>query len=135
MKVETILTKNVQTIDAESSLHDAHALFIKHKFRHLPVTKNGKLVGMLSLTDIQRLSFGDRYGVDDSSTDATMYDMLNAGQVMHENVKTVSPNTTIKEVADIFCGVEFHALPVTENEKLVGIVTTTDLIKLLAKEL
>jgi CBS domain-containing membrane protein len=50
---------------------------------------------------------------------------------MARHLVTVSPETTIREVAEILASREFHALPVVLDELLVGIVTTTDLIKYL----
>lgn len=57
--------------------------------------------------------------------------MFSVEQVMSKNLVKVSPDTTIKEVAEILSKREFHALPVVLDELLVGIVTTTDLIKYL----
>lgn len=57
--------------------------------------------------------------------------MFSVEQVMARNLVKVSPDTTIKEVAEILSKREFHALPVVLDELLVGIVTTTDLIKYL----
>ena len=50
------------------------------------------------------------------------------------NLETVSPDTTIKEVAELLVKREFHSLPVVEKGKLKGMVTTTDLIKYLLKQ-
>ena len=50
---------------------------------------------------------------------------------MAKNLVKVSPDTTIRETAEILASKEFHALPVCEGDLLVGIVTTTDLIKYL----
>jgi CBS domain-containing protein len=60
--------------------------------------------------------------------------MFTIDQVMTKNLTTVSPNTSIKEVAEILSTKEFHALPVVEDKLLVGIVTTTDIIKYLLKQ-
>jgi CBS domain-containing protein len=57
--------------------------------------------------------------------------MFSIEQVMARHLITVSPDTTIREVAEILASREFHALPVVLDELLVGIVTTTDLIKYL----
>jgi CBS domain-containing protein len=57
--------------------------------------------------------------------------MFSVEQVMARNLVKVSTDTTIKEVAEILSKREFHALPVVLDELLVGIVTTTDLIKYL----
>ena len=68
---------------------------------------------------------------DETEVDVTVYNMFSVEQVMARNLVKVSPDTTIKEVAEILSKREFHALPVVLDELLVGIVTTTDLIKYL----
>ena len=60
--------------------------------------------------------------------------MFKIDQVMKRNLVTVSSSKSIKEVAEILATNEFHALPVVDNNKLSGIVTTTDLIKYLLKQ-
>ena len=66
--------------------------------------------------------------------DTVVYNMFTIEQVMAKKLITVSSDTTIKEVAEILAEKEFHALPVVDNEILVGIVTTTDLIKYLINQ-
>jgi CBS domain-containing protein len=68
---------------------------------------------------------------DDLEVDTTVYNLFTVEQVMAKKLVTVSPETTIKETAQILSTREFHALPVCEGNLLVGIVTTTDLIKYL----
>ena len=90
---------------------------------------------MLSYTDLLRISFAD--AVDETETDieTLVYNMFTIDQVMAKNVVTVPSDSTIKEVAQILATKEFHALPVVDNGLLVGIVTTTDLINYLLKQL
>jgi CBS domain-containing protein len=58
--------------------------------------------------------------------------MFTLEQIMVRNPKTIPESAIIKEVAEIFLNADFHALPVVDkNENLLGIVTTTDLIKYL----
>ncbi len=95
------MTTAVVTVDIYESLHYARAIFDKKKIRHLPVVDNRKLVGMLSLTDIMRLSFGNTYGIDDSETDKTLFEMLTIGQVMKEHPMFVDSEDSIKKVAEI----------------------------------
>ncbi len=85
---------------------------------------------MLSLTDLLRISFVDSYG-DNESIDTTIYNMLSISQVMANDPVNVSSNSIIKDVASLLAAKEFHALPVVDNEKLVGIITTTDLLNYL----
>lgn len=131
--VSTIMTTNVKTVDINDSLYDAKSIMLRKKIRHLPVLNNTRLVGILSLTDIMRLSFGQVF-VGQEDTDQAMMDMLNIEQIMREHPRTVDEKMTIQEVAQIFTLEEFHALPVVGLKGLVGIITTTDLIKYFIKD-
>jgi len=128
--ISKIMTKEVITLPLNDSLFDAKNLFKKHHIRHIPVVENEKILGMLSLTDLLRISFVDSYG-DNESIDTTIYSMLNISQVMANDPVNVSSNSIIKDVASLLATKEFHALPVVDNEKLVGIITTTDLLNYL----
>ena len=129
--VSTIMTSNVIKLNLSDDLTKAESLFKKHHIRHIPVVKGSNIVGMLSYTDLLRISFVDAVFDDEEIVDSTVYNMFSVEQVMAKNLIKVSPDTTIKEVAEILSKREFHALPVVLDELLVGIVTTTDLIKYL----
>lgn len=129
--VSSIMTEKVLTLNTNDNLATAESLFKKNKIRHIPVVENNAIKGMLSYTDLLRISFADAVDEDEDTIETTVYDMFSIEQVMVSNVISVKPDNTIKEVAEILAEKEFHALPVVENDKLVGIVTTTDLIKYL----
>jgi CBS domain-containing membrane protein len=129
--VSAIMTKHVIKLNVNDDLTKAESLFKKHHIRHIPVVNGNIILGMLSYTDLLRISFADAVDEDEKSVDVTVYNMFSVEQVMARNLVKVSPDTTIKEVAEILSKKEFHALPVVEDELLVGIVTTTDLIKYL----
>jgi CBS domain-containing protein len=63
-----------------------------------------------------------------------VYNLFTIEHVMAKNIVSVSSETTIKETAEILAKREFHAIPVVDDEKLVGIVTTTDLINYLLEQ-
>jgi CBS domain-containing protein len=132
--VSTIMTKNVIKLNLTDDLTKAEMLFKKHHIRHIPVVNSNKIIGMLSYTDLLRISFVDAVDDDDEVVDVTVYNMFTVEQVMAKKLVTVSPETTIKEVAEILSSREFHALPVVEGDLLVGIVTTTDIIKYLLEQ-
>ena len=132
--VSTIMTKNVVKLNLQDDLTKAESLFKKNKIRHIPVVNGNKIIGMLSYTDLLRISFADDSIDDDEIIDATVYNMFTVEQVMAKNLITINPETTIKEAAEIISNKEFHALPVCEGSLLVGIVTTTDLIKYLIEQ-
>ncbi|WP_297514762.1 CBS domain-containing protein [Flavobacterium sp.] len=129
--VATIMTKNVIKLNSTDDLTKAEALFKKHHIRHIPVVQGNTIVGMLSLTDLLRISFVDAVDEEAMEVDTTVFNMFSIEQVMARHLVVVSPETTIQEVAEILASREFHALPVVLDEILVGIVTTTDLIKYL----
>lgn len=132
--VSTIMTKNVIKLNITDDLTKAEMLFKKNHIRHIPVVSSNKIIGMLSYTDLLRISFVDAVDDNDDVVDVTVYNMFTVEQVMAKKLVTVSPETTIKEVAEILSSREFHALPVVEGDLLVGIVTTTDIIKYLLKQ-
>ncbi|TLF42638.1 CBS domain-containing protein [Maribacter aurantiacus] len=132
--VSTIMTKKIITLNSNDQLETAERLFKEHHIRHIPVVEGDAIIGMLSLTDLLRISFADGAYEEDSDVETIVYNMFTISQVMAKNLKSISSNTTIKEVAEILANKEFHALPVVDDEKLVGIVTTTDLIKYLLEQ-
>ena len=131
--VTKIMSENVVTLCTKDSLQTAEDLFNKHHIRHIPVVENNHVIGMLSLTDLMRISFVDNFDTQ-SNVDTAVYNMLNIEQVMVHKVETVDVSKTIKDIAEILSDREYHALPVTEGRDLVGIVTTTDLIKYLLEQ-
>lgn len=131
MPVSMIMTKDLITLQHDDDLLTAEKLFKKHNIRHIPVVKGKQIIGMLSYTDLLRISFADAIDDHESEVDTIVYNMFTIEQVMAKSLVKVSPYATIKEVAEILASKEFHALPVEDNNELVGIVTTTDLINYL----
>ncbi len=131
--VSHIMTSHVYAVHHDDTLANVVDIFRKHKIRHLPVLKGKAIAGIISSTDIDRLTFGALFEREDS-TDQAMLEMLTIPHVMTSKLTTVTPDTSIKEVAEIFASAHFHALPVVEGEKLKGIVTTTDVIKYMLEQ-
>ena len=129
--ISAIMTKDVITLNTTDSLETAELLFKKNHIRHIPVVRGKEIIGILSYTDLLRISFADAVDEHEEYVDTVVYNMFTIDQVMAKNLVCVNPRATIKEVAQILAKKEFHALPVVENNKLVGIVTTTDLINYL----
>ena len=129
--VSAIMTKDVVVIDHNDNLETAEHLFKTNHIRHIPVVRGEYISGMLSYTDLLRISFADAVDEDEETVDTIVYNMFSIEQVMAKNLISISSATTIKEVAEILSKKEFHALPVVDDKKLVGIVTTTDLINYL----
>lgn len=131
--VTEIMTKDLVKLNPTQSLYDAEKLFNKHSIRHIPVVEGDRVVGVISRSDLLRISYAD-LNENEETVDSVVYDMYTLPQVMTRVPVTVESDTTIKEVAEILSKQSFHSIPVVEQGKLVGIVTTTDLINYLLEQ-
>ncbi|WP_139958620.1 CBS domain-containing protein [Flavicella sediminum] len=129
--IAKIMSKVVVTLNVTQTLEEAERLMKTHHIRHIPVVAKKDVIGMLSLTDLLRISFVEAYEPVYESVDTEVYAMYSVEQLMVKNPTLVNSSKTIKEVAEILSHNEFHALPVVDDHKLKGIVTTTDLLNYL----
>ncbi|WP_299623059.1 CBS domain-containing protein [uncultured Tenacibaculum sp.] len=132
--VSKIMSTNLVTLSSIDDLTTAEELFKTHEIRHIPVVQGEEIIGMLSHTDLLRVSYAETVQEYETEVDIVLNSIFTIEQVMTKNVVTVNASDTIKEVAEVLSTREFHALPVIENNVLVGIVTTTDLIKYLLEQ-
>lgn len=128
--VSKIMSSNPITVNTTHSLKEVSEIFEEKHIRHLPVVSGNKVIGIISKTDLQKISFVNALRHKEVTT--AMYDVLSIEQVMTKDVNTIQKEDTIHTAAEILGESEYHALPVLDGEELVGIVTTTDLIKYLA---
>jgi len=130
VRVSEIMSKNLVTVSPKQSLYEAELLFNRHHIRHIPVVENGRLVGMISHTDLLRISYADLDERDELVV-PVIYEMFTIPDIMTRVPVFVEADSTIKETAEILARQSFHSLPVLDKGILVGIVTTTDLINYL----
>ena len=126
--ISHIMTKTVVTANENDELKTVVEQLRKHVIRHIPIVRGKEVVGIISRTDINRLTFGALFEGQEGADEAIL-DMLTISQVMTSKPKTVSSDTIIRDLAEIFVKEDFHALPVVDNGQLKGIVTTTDVVK------
>ena len=132
--VKEIMSTNLKSLSLHNgTIENAKSIMEENGFRHLPITNGNELAGIISLTDIKRISYGSNYG-QEGTVDKAIFDSLSLNQVMIHNPTSISPQTTIKEAAEIISANEFNALPVLEDSKLIGILTSTDLINYLIEQ-
>lgn len=117
------MTRSVHTIGASLSLADAARVMKKHKIRHLPVLEGGALVGLISDTDVQVIS-------SMSEIDPTC---ILVEEAMSQAPWTVEPSTPLVEVAAHMAEAKLGSAVVMENDKVVGVFTTTDGMRVLAE--
>lgn len=131
--ISHIMTKTVVTANEKDDLKKVVEKLKAHAIRHIPIVKGKEVVGIISRTDINRLTFGALFEGQENADEAIL-EVLTISQVMTSKPKTVSSDTIIRDLAEIFVKEEFHALPVVDNGELKGIVTTTDVMKYLLEQ-
>jgi CBS domain-containing protein len=134
--ISTIMTKTIHKVQITDKLSDALELVRKYGVRHVPVVDGRQLVGVISKTDLNRLTFSSLFA-GEGDVDEAVLDMLSISQVMSHKPRVVKASDTIYELAKILSKEEFHALPVVDDHDenlLIGIVTTTDVIKYMLEQ-
>ncbi len=128
-----IMSTSVTTIQEGEAVSKLRRLFESDGIHHIPVTSGNKLVGIISWNDYMRISFGEFGNQDGRELDEILNHTYKLKDVMNSNVTTIAKSGTIREAARVLGSNQFHALPVVDGEELVGIVTSTDLIRYLAE--
>jgi len=122
------MSQPVISVEPETPVHDALAMFRKEHIRRAPVVKNGKMLGIISERDLLNAS-------PSPVTSLSVWEMnyllskVTVKQVMTKKVTTVDANTPIEEAARIMADTKIGGMPVMRSGKLVGIITETDLFK------
>lgn len=132
--VVQLMTESPITLTSEQKLSDARDLMSGDVIHHLPVVDDGKLVGILSASDLVKLSL--LYDSDDESLSEFLDRHYTVGGVMQKHPITIGVEATVGEAAVLLSTGAFHALPVIGYDgSLKGIVTTTDMVGLLIESL
>ena len=118
MRLFDIMSEDVESVPADASLESARERMTQQQIHHLAVTDRGKVVGVLSAGD---LSSSRARGV------------ASVREIMSSPVATATPNTTIRQAANLLRGRGVGCLLVLRDESLVGIVTVSDLLELIGK--
>ncbi len=114
--VEQYMSRSPHTIDRSGTLDEAHKLMRKFDIRHLPVLSEGDLVGLLSIRDLHLLE--TLKDIDSS--------VIPVSDAMTERPYVVRPDASIREVAAMMAANKYGSVVVTDEDKVVGIFTTTD---------
>ena len=126
-KVEKYMTVMPHTINQDVSVHTALQMMREHNFRHLPVLKGGKLVGVLTDRDIKLAASFVKAG-EDSST-------LSVEQVMTPDPFCVTPEASLEPVVAQMAEHKYGCAVVIDGGHVVGVLTTVDLARVRAETL
>ena len=131
MLIKNWMTKNVITIDEDETMHAAIKLMNENNIRRLPVMKKKKLTGIVTNLDLNRESASKATSLSIHELNY-LIDKLKIKEIMtKKNLQTISSSDTIEEAAVIMLEKKIGVLPVVEDGKLVGIITESDIFKVL----
>ena len=117
------MTRDVISLHPEDSLNHVEHTFVAHQFHHIPITEvDGSVAGIVSKSDLLQIA-AIRTGFSESD-----FRHIKVKDFMSRQVVTVKLNDTLEHVAEMFRTNKFHALPVLDDGRVVGIVTTHDVI-------
>ena len=126
MFVKTKMTTNPFTVSPEQTIPDAHEIMARHGVKRLPVMKSGRLVGVVSKEDIDRYSPSKATSL--SMGEITyLLSKTRIRQIMSKNLITISPDALLEEAATLMRDNKVSFLPVVDHDKLVGIITESDI--------
>ena len=128
--VTRIMTKELQTINLNTSLSEVGKIFAESRFHHLPVVSGSRLIGIVSFVDLMRVSFADSFGVKQNQAVYEVLDRtLSVEAIMTKEPTTLTEKQNIQDAATLLSNSSFHALPIVDVENnLLGMVTTADLL-------
>lgn len=132
--VSTIMTKSLYTVSTEDSLATVKEVFDQHHIHHIPVVHVRQLAGMISRTDFEHFMGGLSQYENDQFINQHRLEHVKAGDLMVKRLAKLEPDDRINVAIEVFCKNLFHALPVVDQDELVGIVTTFDILKALQAE-
>lgn len=121
------------TIDPHTALPEAHRLMKECAVRRLPVVENGQLVGIVTLDDV-------REAAPQHTCALSIYELnyllarLTVEQIMTRDPLTVAPDFSVEAAARLMLEHQVGGLPVMDGDRLVGIITESDIFRMLVNE-
>jgi CBS domain-containing protein len=131
MKVRELMSTDVLTVGRNDQLTIADDIMKMKRLRHLPVVEEGRLVGIVTQRDLFHAALSTALNFGEKAQKGFLKTVV-VKEVMTDEVLTIDPGADVKEAARLLIEHKIGCLPVVENGKLVGLVTETDLLRIVA---
>lgn len=126
--ISSIMSTDLICLSPHNTIADVHDVFHKNRIHHIPIVVEDALVGMVSKADYLYFRKGFIEDKVDREIDSLRLSAYNVEQIMTTGLATLESNSRISVAIEIFKENLFHAIPIVDNEKLTGILTTFDII-------
>lgn len=129
--INKLMSKNVESVQQGQALSDVYKLMCNTGIHHVPVLDGEKLTGLISFTDMMKLSMAI-----DTNNEHTVGALIDSHSsivdVMSTDLITIKDQQTVRDAAQILSEGDFHSLPVVDDKgNIAGMLTSTDLIRYL----
>jgi acetoin utilization protein AcuB len=134
MRIRDFMSTNVVAVDEKTTIHDARKIMEAHKIRRLPVMKRDKLVGLVTKHMLLEAS-------PSPATALSIYELhyllakMTVKDMMVKNPYSVSPDMPAEEALQLGQEMGYGGFPVVEEGRLVGVVTESDIVRLMTRVL
>jgi CBS domain-containing protein len=130
-RVRDIMPDQMVTISESDTLSTVEDIMTLGGVRHMPVVHGGKLVGVVSQRDLLRASLSNLSGFDAGERRAFLHG-VEIARVMSTPPIVIHPDASVQEAARVMAERKIGCLPVVEDDRLLGIVTETDVLRCFA---
>ena len=130
--VSEIMSNEVTSVSPQERLIHARRIMLESKVGRLPVIEDEKLVGMLTSKDLMRAFIDFRKNVPEKYQKSQIKEVF-VEDIMSSKPTSTSKETTITEISKVMMETGFNGLPVVEDDKVIGIITQTDILRLIEK--
>ena len=132
--VSSIMSSTVISVEQTDTIKKVEQLFKENRIHHLPVVKDGALVGIVSKSDYLFFKRGFNDETTDNRIDEFRMKTRLVKDIMTKGIARLESTDRIGVAVEVFKENLFHAIPVVDDDKLVGMLTTFDIIKKLSEE-
>jgi CBS domain-containing protein len=132
--IKHIMSDHIHTVQQGQAVSAVFKIVHDHGIHHVPIMDGKKLVGIVSSTDLMKLNMGSQ-GMDSANSWSYLDSQYQLIDVMTENPKTLNDHSVVRDAAEALSSGDYHSLPVVNADReLIGIVTSTDLIRYLCEQ-
>jgi CBS-domain-containing membrane protein len=132
--IKNIMSDTVHSVQQGQPISEVFKILHNHKIHHVPVLDGKNLVGIVSSTDLMQLSMGAQ-GYDSNQMWAFIDSQYQLVDVMTGDPRTLNDSDAVRDAAQALSSGSYHSLPIINSERhLVGMVTSTDLIRYLCEQ-
>ena len=134
MKIQDVMSTKLITLHPKDKIQRAKDVFAEFNIHHIPIVVMNKLVGILSQGDILYLESVAKNSFD-RFLQSKLFEINAVEEVMSKQLFIMSLQSSLDEVLSLMINHKINAIPIVDNDELVGLITSYDILKLVSEQL